>query len=185
MIDLELEDLAVDGCITKALGSGENADRSPVDRGKQGLKRSTVSDGPGIPLPIVSTGANRNDGPLLAPTLAGLAALGPLPERIAVHLDRGGDSALTRALLDGLALTGVIAGKGVPAPLQVGKRWVIERTHAWMKRFGKLRRCTERNGRVVDLHLFLASAFVITRRLMQRARTRCRWDHQPTTRRLK
>jgi hypothetical protein len=161
MIGLDLDDVVVDGCITKAPCGGEKAGRSPVDRGKQGLKRSTLSDGTGIPLHIVSAGANRND------------------------LDRGYDSAGTREVLTGLALTGVIARKGVPAPLQVGKRWVVERTHAWMNGYGKLRRCTERNGLVVDLYLFLAAAFVITRRLIQRARKRYRWDTQPTTRRLK
>ena len=38
MIGLDLEDLAVDGCLTKAPGGGAVAGRSPVDRGKQGLK---------------------------------------------------------------------------------------------------------------------------------------------------
>ena len=33
MIGLELDDLAVDGCITKAPSGGEVAGRSPVDRG--------------------------------------------------------------------------------------------------------------------------------------------------------
>ena len=39
MNGLDLEDLAVDGCITKAPAAGAVAGRSPVDRGKQGLKR--------------------------------------------------------------------------------------------------------------------------------------------------
>lgn len=39
MIGLQLDELSVDGCITKAPGGGESAGRSPVDRGKQGLKR--------------------------------------------------------------------------------------------------------------------------------------------------
>ncbi len=184
-IGLALNDLAVDGCITKAPSGGEKAGRSPVDRGKQGLKRSIATDRTGIPLHIVSIGANRNDGPLLESTLAGLEALGPLPPGIAVHLDRGYDSAGTRAVLAGRALTGVIARKGVPAPLQVGTRWVVERTHAWMNGYGKLRRCTERDGRVVDFYLFLAAALVVTRRLIQRARRSYRWDNRPTTRRLK
>lgn len=185
IIGLDLDDVAVDGCLTKAPCGGEKAGRSPVDRGKLGLKRSTLSDGTGIPLHVVSAGANRNDGPLLAATLTGLDALGPTPEGIAVHLDRGYDSVGTRILLAELALTGVIARKGVPAPLQVGKRWVVERTHAWMNGYGKLRRCTERAAVVVDFYLFLAAAFVIARCLIQRARKRYRWEHQPTTRRLK
>lgn len=43
MVGLELEELAADGCITKAPTGGETAGRSPVDRGKQGLKRSQLT----------------------------------------------------------------------------------------------------------------------------------------------
>jgi hypothetical protein len=45
IVGLILTDIAVDGCITKAPGGGECAGRSPVDRGRQGMKRSTVVDG--------------------------------------------------------------------------------------------------------------------------------------------
>jgi transposase len=68
-IGLELEDVAVDGCITKAPCGGEKAGKSPVDRGKQGIKRSTAVDGKGIPIGGVSAGANCHDSPLLIPTL--------------------------------------------------------------------------------------------------------------------
>ena len=185
MIGLELDDVAIDGCITKAPCGGEKAGRSPVDRGKQGLKRSIVTDGRGIPLHVVSAGANQHDSRLLAPTLAGLAAFGALPDGIAAHLDRGYDSAATRDLLAAMAVTDVIARKGAPAPIWAGQRWVVERTHAWMNGFGKLRRCTDRAGRVIDFSLFLAATLVTTRCLIQRARTRYRWDNRPTTRRLK
>lgn len=40
MIGLDLTTLAVDGCIAKAPCDGELAGSSPVDRGKQGRKRS-------------------------------------------------------------------------------------------------------------------------------------------------
>ena len=158
MIGLDLDDLAVDGCITKAPSGGETAGRSPVDRGKQGLKRSLVTDGRGIPLHVVSAGANRHDAPLLGPT---------------------------RALLDALGFDGAIARKGVPAPVQAGARWVVERTHQWMNGFGKLRRCTEKLRPVVDFYLFLAAALVVLRQLIQRARLRYRWHSRPTSRRLK
>lgn len=184
MIGLDLADVAVDGCITKAPSGGEAAGRSPVDRGKQGMKRSTVTDATGVPLHVVAAGANRHDSPLLGPTLAGLDVFGPL-SATTVHLDRGYDSGVSRALLDALGFTGVIARKGVPAPLQVGTRWVVERTQSWMNGYGKLRRCTEKAKAVVDFYLFLAAAFVVTRCLIQRARTRYRWPGRPTTRRLK
>ncbi len=128
MIGLDLADLAVDGCITKAPGGGEAAGRSPVDRGKQGRKRSTLTDAAGVPLHLVAAGANRPDAPLLGATLAGLATLGPMPDDVGVHLDRGYDSAATRALLTEFGFDGAIARKGVPAPLQAGTRWVVEMT---------------------------------------------------------
>ena len=186
MIGLDLEDLAVDGCITKAPSGGEVAGRSPVDRGKQGGKRSMVTDGTGVPLHLVTTGANRNDSPLLGATLAGLDKLDQdLPDAVRVHLDRGYDNGPTRALLDTLGFDGVIARKGVPAPVQVGARWVVERTHSWMNGYGKLRRCTEKAQAVVNFYLFLAAALVVVRQLIHRARTRYRWPSRPTTRRLK
>ena len=184
IIGLELEDLSVDGCITKAPCGGDKAGRSPVDRGKGGLKRSVATEGAGIPLGIVSAGANRHDSPLLEPTLAAAKAqVGPLPDQVTGHLDAGYDSAVTRKLLAQLGFEGEISRKGVPAPIQVGKRWVVERTHSWMNGYGKLRRCTDKDGDIVDL--YLAAAFVTVRQLIQRARKRYRWDTRPNTRRLK
>jgi len=43
IVGLELDDLATDGCITKALCGGDKAGPSPVDRRKGGLKRSTTT----------------------------------------------------------------------------------------------------------------------------------------------
>jgi hypothetical protein len=121
---------------------GEVAGRSPVDRGKQGTKRSVATDGQGIPLHLVAARANAHDSPLLEPTLAGVVEMiGTLPqyrdlhggdEFPNVHLDRGYDSGKTRDLLDLLGFTPQIAVKGQPAPIQAGHRWPVERTHAWM-----------------------------------------------------
>jgi len=94
VIGLELADLAVDGCLTKAPCGGERAGPSPVDRRKGGLKRSLATEGYGIPLGIASAGANRHDSPLLAPTLAAASAQLDqiLPARRTCHLDAGYDS---------------------------------------------------------------------------------------------
>jgi len=186
VIGLELGDIPVDGCMTRAPCGGEKAGPSPVDRRKSGLKRPAASDGYGIPLGMVSAGANRHDSPLLAPTLAAARAqVGPMPGDVTAHLDAACDSAPARELLTGLGFDGDIARKGVPAPVQAGGRWVIERTNSWMNGYGKLRRCTERNGKIVDFYLYLAAAFVTIRQLIQRARNRYRWDARPTTKRLK
>jgi transposase len=128
-IGLELSDVAVDGCITKAPCGGQKAGRSPADRGKQGIKRSTVVDARGIPLGSIVAPANRHDSPLLEETLDTLKPLGELPDQASVHLDRGYDSKATREKLEARGLMEVIAERGKPAPLQAAKRWVIERTN--------------------------------------------------------
>ena len=184
MVGLQLEDLAVDGCITKAPCGGEVAGRSPVDRGKQGTKRSVLVDGDGIPLGTVVAPANRHDSPLLHPTLETLGRFGfELPEQITVHLDAGYDSKATRELLAELGCDGEIATKGIPAPIQNTKRWVVERTNSWHNRgFKKLAICTEKRTRVIEAFIGLANAIIITRRLIREAWTRHRWDTQPARR---
>lgn len=182
MIGLQLENLSVDGCIVKAPCGGEAAGRSPVDRGKQGTKRSLLVDGNGIPLGCVVAGANCHDSPLLAPTLEKLGRFGSdLPERITVHLDAGYDSRKTRDLLEALGCDWVISTKG--EPLQAGARWVVERTNSWHTRgFRKLQICTEVRTRVIDAFIALAGAIITTRRLIREAWTRYRWDTRPTRR---
>jgi hypothetical protein len=113
-----------------------------------------------------------------------LAKLECLPEDGTVDLDRGDDGAPSRALLATLGFEGVIARQGVPAPVQAGARWVVERTHNGMNGDDKLRRCTEKAQAVVDFYLVRAAALVVVRPLIQRARRRYRWLSRPTTRRL-
>lgn len=186
VLGLDLEDLAVDGSITKSVGGGEVSGRSPVDRGKQGTKRSVVTDAFGIPLFVVAAAANAHDSPLLEPTLAGVPDMvGPLPDGACMHLDAGYDSGKTRDLLHILGYTPHIATKGKPAPLQATKRWPVERTHSWMNGYGKLRRFTDKTRAVVEFYLFLAAAITVIRRLITTARTRYRWPTRPTTRRLR
>jgi len=99
IIGLELGDVAVDGCLTKAPCGGERAGPSPAGRRKGGLKRPVASDCHGIPLGIASAGANRHDSPLLAPTLEAASRQldGILPGDRTCHLDRGYDSTVTRS----------------------------------------------------------------------------------------
>ena len=61
-IGLELSDVAVDGCITKAPCGGERAGKSPVDRGKQGASNALRSwmpaashSGPALPRQTATT----------------------------------------------------------------------------------------------------------------------------------
>ncbi len=182
LIGLELADLAVDGCITKAPCGGEKAGRSPVDRGKGGVKRSTVVDARGIPLGTIIAPANRHDSPLLDATLGALKPLGELPDRANVHLDRGYDSFVTRERLEDRGLIGEISEKGKSAPLGATNRWVVKRTNSWHNAHKKLTWCTERCGRVIDFWVAFSEVVIIVRRLIREGWTRYRRESRPSRR---
>lgn len=140
--------MPIDCCITKAPCGGHKEGRSPVDRGKQSIKRSSVVDAKDIPLGAVlgavAAPANRHDSPLLEQTLDTLEMLGPPPEQLSVHLDCGYDSRTTREKLKDRGLLPAISEKGKkPAPLAATKRWVVERTNSWQSAHKKLVWCTE------------------------------------------
>lgn len=181
VVGLELSEVAIDCCITKAPCGGEKAGRSPVDRGKRGMKRSVAVDATGIPLGAVTAPANRHDSPLLAPTLGVLETLG-LPEWASVHLDRGYDSKAIRRLLEDRGLVGVISEKGKPSPLGATKRWIIERTNSWSNAHKKLVWCTERRERVIDFWVAFSNALIIVGRLIREAWSRYRWEGRPSRR---
>jgi transposase len=182
IVGLVLEELAIDGCTAKAPGGGDCAGRSPVDRGKLGMKRSILVEGKGIPLGRVLAPANRHDSVLLASTLDKLDEISPLPEEITVHLDAGYDSQKTRAELESRSLHGEIAHKGEKAPIQAGKRWPVERTNSWHNNFNKLQRCYERDENVIDAFFDLADTIITLRRLIREAWTLYRWDTRPAKR---
>ena len=182
MIGLDLSDVAVDCCITKAPCGGEKAGKSPVDRGKRGIKRSMVVDAKGIPLGAIAAPANRHDSPLLEETLDTMEIVGELPERMSVHLDRGYDSKLTRERLKELGLGWEISGKGKPAHFWATNRWVVERTSSWSNAHKKLLWCTERVGRVIDFWLAFSGIVITVGRLVRSGWTHYRWEGRPCRR---
>src|SRR3954447_3030123 len=189
LIGLDLSDVSVDGCLTKAPCGGECAGRSPVDRANGGLKRSQLADGTGVPITALPAPANTRDHLLLPATLDVLTGLleqvGAVPEETRVHLDAGYDYRPCRAALADRGLHSVISQRGKPAPVQVGKRWVVERTNAWLNDYGRLRRCTERRRRCVEAYLALAAAIVTLRALLRAAWYRYRWDGRPRSPRIR
>jgi transposase len=109
MLGLELHHLAVDGCTTKAPCGGQVAGPSPVDRRKQGLKRSVAVEAGGIPLAALPAPANHRDDGLLAATLDAIAVVAVLPARPVVHLDAGYDYQPCRQALADRGMVGQIA----------------------------------------------------------------------------
>jgi hypothetical protein len=87
MLGLELEHLVVDGCITKAPCGGQVAGPSPVDRRKQGLKRSVAAEAGGIRLAALRAPANTATTGCRRSPLDALGVVGALPARPVVHLE--------------------------------------------------------------------------------------------------
>jgi hypothetical protein len=179
MIGLDLTDLSIDCCTTKAPCGGEVAGRNPVDRGKQGLKRSLAVDAAGIPLGTVAAPANRHDAPLLAPTLD---ARRLTDAGMTVHLDRGYDTGVTRTLPATRGLDAEIATRAKPAPITAGLRWVVERTTAWTNAHKKLVWCTERRAAVIAFWMNFSAPIIVVGRLVREGWRRYRWDTRPTRR---
>jgi transposase len=135
ILGLELEHLAVDGCTIKAPCGGEIAARSPVDRGKQGGKRSLAVEGCGIPLGVIPAPANRRDDGCWPPRWTPWMPLAPA---------RTADAAPGRRLrLPPLPCRAGPAGNDRPDRLTRGARpnpgrspGVVERSHAWLNGFG-------------------------------------------------
>ena len=75
LVGIDWEWQSLDGVMTKApfgraaTAEAEGIGHNPTDRGKHGTKRSTLSDGHGLPLAVVVAGANVHDLKLAAPTL--------------------------------------------------------------------------------------------------------------------
>ena len=92
---------------------------------------------------IVIDGANRNDHKLMRQTLEAIPVQRPVPNADTVQhlcLDKGYDDREPRALADEFAFTLHLRTRGEEAQAKrhaqaKARRWVVERTHAWLNRF--------------------------------------------------
>jgi transposase len=179
VIGLDLSDVSLDGSLHKAPCGGEGTGPNPTDRGKTGWKWSLATDTNRVPIGWVIGGANRNDSILLAPTLDDIAQRGLLCDIETIWLDRGYDSAITRARLVERGIDdAVIAKKRTRRSAQgtknepMGLRWPVERTNSWLSNFGQLRRNTDRFSAHRLAQFALAVALIITVKLVKWAK---RW----------
>ena len=173
IIELDLENVALDGSIHKAPCGGEGTGKSPVDRAKLGWKWSVAVDGAGIPIGWAIDGANRNDVAMLEPTLDAIAKTGLLVDVGILSLDRGYDYPAVRARLAERGLVeldiqrrGTKPPPGTPHRLTLGLRWIVEATNTWWSNYGQLRRNTDRHNRHRHAALCLATTVLIIGRLI-------------------
>jgi putative transposase len=121
-----------------ALG-GDLVGPNPTDRGKNGTKRSVLVDGGGGPLSVVLAGANVNDFKLLRATLEGVVVARPVCVQ---HLcmDKGYDYAEgeLESLINGyrphIRRIGEEKLDSRGRKTRKARRWVVERTLAWLSK---------------------------------------------------
>lgn len=125
-----------------------------------------LTDGGGIPLAALSTGANRHDVTQLIPLLD---AIPPVrgkrgrprrrPDR--VYADRAYDSEPHRRKLRARHIEPLLAQRGTEHGSGLGVyRWVVERTIAWLHQFRRLRIRWERLPEIHDAFLAIGCALI-------------------------
>ena len=138
---------SVDGAMTKAPFGHAATGANPTDRGKQGTKRSLLTDGAGIPLALVVEGANRHDVKLLCATLDGIVVARPVPSQEHPQhlcLDAAYDADWVREVVrergyqDHIRRRGQEKQEKAWTPGSRARRWVVERTHSWLNRSRRL-----------------------------------------------
>jgi transposase len=106
-----------------------------------------LTDGHGIPLGVAVDGANRHDMTLVDATLEAIRIKRPAPTVTwpqHLCLDKGYDYDAVRDTLEAWGYTAHIRRRGEETqamheiPGYRARRWVVERTHAWMNRFRRV-----------------------------------------------
>lgn len=145
-------------------------DKNPTDRGKQGTKRSLLSEGGGVPIGLCVAGSNRNDFKLLRETIESIAVERPVPtpeREQGMCLDKGYDYDEVREILEEFGFTAHIRARGEEAQAikreagyKARRRWVVERTHSWMNRFRAILIRWEKKAANFLALLHLACAYI-------------------------
>jgi putative transposase len=118
--------------------------QNPTERGKLGTTRSVLPAGDGLPRAVAVDGANRHEMTLVDATVAAMLITRPEPtttwpqhrcvdtgyadEAVRETLAAWGDTAHRRCRGEERQAKGEMPGDRA-------RRWVVERTHAWMNRF--------------------------------------------------
>jgi len=139
---VEWEWQAADGVMGKSRFAGDKRGPNPTDRAKQGTKKSVIVEASGGPLGVAIEGANVHDTKLLAATIEAIVVERPDPAEVPQHL------CLDKAYDNPTGEAGCEAGGYVPHIRRIGeekvdnagakthpaRRWVVERTIAWLQK---------------------------------------------------
>ena len=131
---------------------GDLTGPNPTDRAKSGVKRHILTDGRGVPIAALISGANVPDAAMISEVLDAVVMRGPRGPRRPEHLclDKGYDYPHVAPAIRLRGIRPHIRRRG-EQPL-IGKvrgkarRWVVERTNSWHNRFRGLLVRWERRG---------------------------------------
>ena len=152
-------------------GAGKKTGPSPTDRRKYGSKHHVLSEGHGLPMAAVVTGANTHDVTQIialvdaVPSVRGKVGH-PRRRPVRLYADRAYDSKAHRQALRSRGITPYIAKRGTDHGSGLGKfRWVIERTNAWLHQLRRLRCRFERRDDIHEAFLKIGCALICWRAL--------------------
>jgi len=166
LVGIEWEWQSLDGALTKAPFGGAATGANPTDRGKRGTKRSTLSEGHGLPLAVVVAGANVHDTQVVAETLAAVVMQRPATEQN-LCLDAGYTGPATAQVVTAHGYIGHVRPRGEDAAnarsldaTKTPRRWVVERLHSWLNRSRRLLVRWEKRAETYLAFLQLACALI-------------------------
>jgi len=165
---------AADGWLGKARSGGDEIGPNPTDRAKNGTKKSVLTDAAGGPLSVVIAPANVNDHKLLEATIEAMVIERPEPTEQAPQnlcLDKGYDNKSSREVVKKHSYKEHIRRIGEEKLDQKGnkkhpaRRYVVERTLAWLSKCRGLLVRYERKSENYMAQLQFACALLWYRRL--------------------
>lgn len=139
---LDWEWQAADAVMGKSRFEGAKRGPNPTDRAKQGTKKSVLVERTGGPLGVVIAGANVHDTKLLASTIEAIVVPRPDPVEVRQNLclDKGYDNPTGERACDEAGYVAHVRRIGEEklddnkAKTRPARRWVVERTIAWLQK---------------------------------------------------
>ena len=125
---------------------GKTTENNPTDRGKLGVKRSTLIDARGVPLAVAVGGANVPDQKLAAETLDAIPVERPRstcqqPQHLCLDKGYTGEPVDREARIRGYTPHVPSKANQPSKPKRrrsTARRWKVERTHSWLNRARRL-----------------------------------------------
>jgi transposase len=139
------------------------------------MKVGVVTDATGVPIGVATDAANASESMLAGAVLGEIPAAVPVPAGVPVVADRAYDSDPLREKLAEHGFTLVVPhrrNRTRPATAdgrrlrRYKRRWVVERTFAWLHAYRRVVTRFERRIELYDGFVHLACAFICLNRLL-------------------